>query len=110
MSLITEAWLRRPTLPLLLPNPSRPTPLPELDSVGNPLLSSVNAFRSLESQTLDKIGRTADTLVVYCSRVPVVLAELGDDSGLVELEDDSMRAGLHEESFALTIWAIRSIS
>lgn len=59
MSFTTEPLLGRPTFPCLLTDSPRTTALEdlvELDSVGNLLLNSVNAF--LASQTLDKEGRT----------------------------------------------------
>ena len=45
-------------MPCLLTNPPRTTAPFELESVGNLLLCSVSAFRSLASHTLDKEGRT----------------------------------------------------
>ena len=112
MSFITEPLFGRPTLPCLLTDPPRATTLLELDSVGNLLLNSVSAFRSLVSQTLDKEGRTVlDCPVDWPPLVSaLVLGELENGTLLVELEDGSLLAELKDGSFLRTICAIRSIS
>ena len=109
---ITEPLLGRSTLPCLLTNPPRATAPFELESVGNLLLSSVSAFRSLALQTLDKEGRTGLDCPVEWSLLvlPPVLLELEGVSLLVELEDHSALALLKDGSFVRTICAIRSIS
>ena len=109
---ITEPLLGRSTLPCLLTNPPQATAPFELESVGNLLLSSVCAFRSLALQTLDKEGRTGLDCPVEWSLLvlPPALVELEGVSLLVELEDRSTLALLKDGSFVRTICAIRSIS
>ena len=78
----------------------------ELESVGNLLLNSLSAFRSLALQTVDKEGRTGlDCPVEWSLVLPPALVSL-----LVELEDRSALALLKDGSFVRTICAIRSIS
>ena len=79
----------------------------ELESVGNLLLNSLSAFRSLALQTLDKEGRTGLDCPVEWSLLvlPPALVSL-----LVELEDRSAVALLKDDSFVRTICAIWSIS
>ena len=107
-----EPLLGRPTLPCLLTNPPRATAPFELESVGNLLLNSVSAFRSLASQTLDKEGRTGLDCPVEWSLLvlPPALVELEGVSLLLELEDHSALALLKDGSFVRTICAFRSIS
>ena len=107
---ITDSLLGRPTLPCLLTNPPRATATFELESVGNLLLNSVSAFRSLASQTLDKEGRTDCPVEWSLLVLPPALVELEGVSLLVELEDRSALALLKDGSFVQTICAIRSIS
>ena len=109
---ITEPLLGRPTSPCLLTNPPRATAPFELESVGNLLLNSVSAFRSLASQNLDKEGRTGLDCPVEWSLLvlPPALVELEGVSLLLELEDRSALALLKDGSFVRTTCAFRSIS